>query len=195
MNNFNTLINKVMQKSTGRDLSFLALIVIFVFSSLPVTIMGNEDIAHYFFTERTTKTISTVDFCLSANHPCQVELNQNSQLNVTMPALVSISDAFDVTAKISGSGANVERVTITFKGVGHSHGLLPQTMEEVSPHVFKVKGKLSYCGYKKMNWLALVTVYTERTVYETSFTFKSVDSRVDELTMSRQYSPINNGQI
>ncbi len=178
MNHSSTLINNIVKKSTARDFSFLAFIVIFVFSTMPVTIMGNEDVAHYFFAERGTKTISTVEFCLSANNPCQVELNENSHLNVTMPALVSISDPFDVTAKVSGPG--VKRVTVTFKGVGHSHGLLPQTMVETSPQVFKVKGKLSYCGYKKMDWLALVTVYTERTIYETSFTFKSVDSRVDE---------------
>ena len=53
-------------------------------------------------------------------------------------------------------------------------------MIEVEPNNYQVKGVLSFCGYKKMDWLALVTVYTERTVYEASFTFKSVDPRGHE---------------
>ena len=179
MNNANKLLNSIIQPGTARDLSFLGLIMVFVFISMPVTIMGDENAAEYFFVERGTKTIHSVASCLSPYKPCVVDLNENSRLSVMMPTLVSIADAFDVSATVTG--VEVERVTVTFKGVGHSHGLLPQTMQEVTPHHFEVKGQLSYCGYKKMDWIALVTVYTERKIYEASFTFKSVDSRVDEV--------------
>lgn len=179
MKSASMFLNNIILPGTARDLSFLGLIVIFVFVSMPVTIMGDENAAQYFFAERSTKTIHSVASCLSPYKPCVVDLDENSRLSVMMPTLVSIADAFDVTAIITG--VEVERVTVTFKGVGHSHGLLPQTMQEVKPHHFQVKGKLSYCGYKKMDWLALVTVYTERKIYEASFTFKSVDSRVDEM--------------
>jgi len=165
-----------MQPGAERDLSFLMLIVIFVLNTMPVSIMGDENIAHYFFAERNTKVIHTVEFCLSEYKPCEVELNANTHLSVMMPAQVSIADAFDISAKITG--AEVDRVTVTFQGVEHSHGLLPQAMTQIKPHHFQAKGKLSYCGYKEMAWLALVTVYTERTIYETSFSFKSVDSRI-----------------
>lgn len=178
MKNFNTFMNSITQPGTARDLSFLGVIMVFVFSSMPVTIMGNENAAQYFFAERNTKLIRSVDSCLSPYKPCVVDLDENSRLSVMMPTLVSIADDFDVSAKITGIKA--ERVTVTFKGVTHSHGLLPQTMREVKPQEFQIKGQLSYCGYKKMDWLAVVTVYTERTIYEASFTFKSIDSRVDE---------------
>lgn len=175
MNNTNISLKSIIQPGTKRDLLFLGLMVVFVFNSMPVTIMGNEDPAHYFFAERDTKVINSVSNCLSPYQPCTVELDENSRLSVEMPALVSIADTFDVSAKITG--VEVEQVTVAFNGVTHSHGLLPQTMKEVKPNDFQVKGHLSFCGYKKMDWLALVTVYTERTVYEASFTFKSVDSR------------------
>jgi len=178
MNNANMFLNSITQPGKARDLLFLALIIIFVFSTMPVTIMGKENAAEYFFSERNTKEIRSISNCVNSSQPCTVELDENSHLSVTMPALVSIADAFDVTAKIDG--VEVEQVTIAFTGVTHSHGLLPQTMIEVEPNHYQVKGVLSFCGYKKMDWVALVTVYTERTVYEASFTFKSVDQRGHE---------------
>ena len=183
MNNANISLKSFIQPGTTRDLSFLGLVVIFVFSSMPVTIMGSESPAEYFFAERNTKVIQSVRNCLNPHQPCTVDLEENSHLSVMMPALVSIADDFDVSAKIKGVAA--ERVTVTFNGVTHSHGLLPQTMKETKPNDFRVKGHLSFCGYKKMDWLALVTVYTERTVYEASFSFESVDSRVDEVKIEQ----------
>ena len=173
MKNLNILISSFMQPGTARDLLFLSLIVVFVFSNMPVTIMGKDNAAEYFFADKNTKVIHSITSCLSLHQPCTVELDENSRLSVEMPALVSVADTFDVSAKITG--VEVEQVTVRFNGVTHSHGLLPQTMKEVEPNNFHVKGRLSFCGYKKMDWLALVTVYTERTVYEASFTFKSVD--------------------
>lgn len=170
------LINGKMTPSTVKDLSLLAVCMVFVFSTMPVTIMGDENVAQYFFAERNIKSIQSVNNCLSPYQPCTVELDTGRYLSVTMPTLVSITDHFDVSAQIKGVKA--ERVTVTFKGVGHSHGLLPQTMLETKTNDFQVKGILSYCGYKKMNWLAYVTVFTERTTYEATFNFESVDSRV-----------------
>lgn len=184
MNNANISLKSFIQPGTTRDLSFLGLMVIFVFSSMPVTIMGSESAAEYFFAERDTKIIKSINNCLSPHQPCTVDLDENSHLSVMMPALVSIADDFDVSAKITGVAA--ERVTVTFNGVTHSHGLLPQTMKETKPNDFRVKGHLSFCGYKKMDWLALVTVYTERTVYKASFSFKSLDSRVVETQIEQK---------
>lgn len=177
MKNSMLYFKKLLQHSTERDLVFLLLIVFFVSNTMPISIMGDEDFAHYFFSERNTKVIKTVEYCLSEYRPCEVELNANSRLSVTMPAQVLISEAFDVSATVTGPG--VERITVNFIGVDHSHGLLPQAMSEIKSGHYHAKGSLSYCGYQKMDWRALVTVYTERTIYETSFTFKSVDSRVD----------------
>lgn len=184
MKNINLYFNKLLQAGTIRDVSFLCLIVIFVFNSLPVSIMGNESIVHYFFAEKSTKIIHSVKHCLNPYQPCEVELNSNSRLSVTMPALVSIADTFDVSAKITG--LDVEQVTVTFMGIDHSHGLLPQTMEEIQPQSFHVKGKLSYCGYRNMDWIAMVTVYTEQTTYKASFSFKSIDTRVDEVQIDQK---------
>ena len=183
MNNANISLKSIIQPGTQRDLLFLGLMVIFVFNSMPVTIMGNENAAEYFFADRNTKVIHSVSNCLSPYQPCTVELDENSRLSVTMPALVSVADDFDVSAKITGVEA--EQVTVTFKGVTHSHGLLPQTMKETKPNDFQVNGFLSFCGYKKMDWLAWVSVYTERTIYEVSFSFESVDSRVDVALIDR----------
>lgn len=178
MKNLNILISGFMQPGTARDLLFLSLIVVFVFSNMPVTIMGKDNAAEYFFADKNTKVIRSITSCLSLHQPCTVELDENSHLSVMMPTLVSIADDFDVSAIITG--VEVEQVTVGFTGVTHSHGLLPQTMKEIKHNNFQVKGHLSFCGYKKMDWLALVTVYTERTIYEATFGFKSVDLRVKE---------------
>ena len=80
--------------------------------------MGKENAAEYFLSERNTKEIRSVSNCVNSSHPCTVELDENSQLSVMMPAVVSVTDSFDVTAKIEG--VKVEQVTIKFKGVTHS---------------------------------------------------------------------------
>ncbi|MFC1749246.1 hypothetical protein ACFL2V_10615, partial [Pseudomonadota bacterium] len=102
MNKYDILFNRVMQPGTTRDLLFLALMMLFVSNSMPVTIMGNENAAEYFFSEKSTKVIRSVNNCLNPYQPCTVKLDENTHLSVMMPALVSITDPFDVSAKITG---------------------------------------------------------------------------------------------
>lgn len=185
----NNWLNQAKQSSTFRELSFLVLVVVFVVNSLPVSVMGNENIAHYFFAERATKILATKTDCFDTSSPCEVKLTETSQLQLIMPAQVAISDGFEVLAQING--VKVERVSVLFKGVDHSHGLLPQAMREVSPQNFQVEGLLNYCGYKRMAWLALVTVYTERTIYETSFAFESIDAKYSEAAAPLLTSSLN----
>jgi hypothetical protein len=165
------------KKQASIDLILLSIIISFVLASLPVSVMGDESLMHYLFSKRNTVKLIANENCLTWNAPCEVELNDNIRLNLMMPAEVEVTEYFKVSAHVTG--VEVERMSVVFKGVEHPHGLLPQPMRKIQPQDFQVKGMLSICGYKKMHWQAFVTVYTERTVYETAFAFTSVDNSRD----------------
>ena len=161
------------RKRTIIDFSLLSFIVTFVVVSLPVSVMGDESLAHYLFSKRNTVTLHAPELCLSASSSCSVQLNDKVSLNLSMPAEVEVTSYFDVKARVTGM--DVERMSVVFKGVEHPHGLLPQPMHKVNAHNFQLKGMLSVCGYKKMHWQTFVTVYTERTIYQAVFDFSSID--------------------
>ncbi len=165
------------QAEAGKDLLYLTVVVFFVYASMPVSTMEGEGLIDYFFGQKKVEEVYGHADCLDIYTGCFIALTDHSHLTVKMPAQVSITEPFDVSVGLNGVRA--ERVTITFEGVDHSHGLLPQVMNEVTAQSFKAEGMLSYCGYKKMDWQALVTVHTDRTIYKAYFPFQSIDLSAD----------------
>jgi len=161
--------------SVAKDVAAVVVVILIVFLSLPVSVVGDESLVDYFFSDRKTVVVTVDNSCVALGLPCVVRLNDASELTVTMPAQVNILESFDVLASMAGVGA--ERMTIRFEGLDHSHGLLPQSMRQLKPQSFDVEGLLSYCGYPRMDWVAVVSVYTDRIIYEAAFQFESFDAR------------------
>ncbi len=159
--------------SLSKDLAGVVVVVLLVFISLPVSVVGDESLVSYFLSDRKTQIVSVDNDCLAMGSPCVVRLSDSSELTVTMAAEVNVMEAFDVLADVEGLKA--EQIIVRFEGLDHSHGLLPQSMRQINPQSFDVEGLLSYCGYPKMNWVAVISVYTERIIYEASFRFVSFD--------------------
>lgn len=164
------------EKSFLRDFLTLAVIVTFVFISLPVSVTGNQSVINYFIAQQTLKTIIAPENCLSEKASCEIMLSDNEKIIISMPHQVSSIYPFNVLVKMSNT--DVSSVKLLFKGVEHNHGLRELAMSKINDESFKVQGLLGYCGFGKMNWNAMMTVYTAGQAYQIIIPFQSIDPKV-----------------
>ena len=163
-------------KSFLRDFLTLVVIVTFVFISLPVSVTGNQSVIDYFIAQQTIKKIIAPQDCLNANVSCEIILSDNEKVIISMPYQVSSIYPFNVLVKMNN--AEALSVKLLFKGVEHNHGLRELEMSKVNGESFNVQGLLGYCGFGKMNWKAMMTVYTADQAYQIEIPFQSIDPKV-----------------
>lgn len=160
-----------------KDMLLLGLIFFAVSISLPVSTMGYQSSYDYFFSNKDVQVIEVDDDCLISSSSCTILLGQKGEMTVNMPVKVSSTEAFSIVSYFSGK--NIDGVSVLFKGIEHGHGLRKLLMLKVSPHEFKVKAQLGYCGSGVMHWVAMFEVHSDQTIYKVSLPFSSIDPKAD----------------
>lgn len=166
-----------------KDLILFFLIIFTVAVSLPVSLMGNQNLLSYIFNGQNIKNITVDKSCLESDVSCSIMLDDSVKMNINMESFVSSTKPFNI--KIEFPNDDVNNIDVLFKGVEHSHGLRRQPLNKINARNYNYVGQLGYCGLGVMSWAAIFNVSLNGNIYSVSLPFKSIDPKIESLNESQ----------
>ena len=144
---------------------------VFISACLLAFVGGIYGYQMYFFPSQAIPVIA-VDNCQLHLSACKVTLPDGETVNFIaspdgLPQLRPLQLSFTV------SNPNIQHISVHFYSDEAIGSLLPFPMKKVSLNHFEGNGMLSICTLESMDWIAKVTIETDKNRWQVNFPFKT----------------------